>query len=210
MNNEQNGDYAVVRRDFRDKPGNGLKREVRFVRAQHSSNSESASATSAAAIGEDYLALVLPTAAKPDPHAPAAGPALCDVCKLPLDAGDGHATSIAHQACLRHTHPPSALDRRRKGLAYLESYGWDPDGRRGLGAERSDGILFPIKPREKQGRAGVGAPELAKKAEAPKVQKAGAKQARKVAAKDKEVRERLQRMFYADEQVEKYLGPDAW
>lgn len=208
MINEHNGDDAVIRRDFRDKPGDGLKREVRFVKAQHSS--ESTSATSTAAIGDDYLALVLPSTAKPDPEAAAAQPALCDVCKLPLVADDAHDTSIAHQVCLRHTHPPSALDRRRKGLAYLESYGWDPDGRRGLGAERSGGILFPIKPREKKGRAGVGAPELAKRAEAPKVQKVGAKQARKMAAKDKEARERLQRKFYQDEQVERYLGPDAW
>ena len=211
MNSDQNEDDTIIRRDFRDKPATGLKREVRFVKAQHPSNTESPESTRRAAIGRDYLALVLPAGAAAPPSADAPAPAVCDVCGLPLGADDGHDNSIAHQACLPHTHPPSALDRRRRGLAYLESYGWDPDGRRGLGAARSGGMLFPIKPKEKRDRAGVGAPEpVAKKEAKPKVQKLNAKQARKLAAKDKEARERLQRLFYADGQVEKYLGPSAW
>jgi hypothetical protein len=220
MSSEEDGDVTIIQRDFRDKAGNGLQREVQFVKAQHPPlTSESTSTTSAAAIGENYLALVLPATHEADSRAADGGPAVCEVCHLPLRVDDGraagksgHDNSIAHQVCLRHTHPPSALDRRRKGLVYLEAYGWDPDGRRGLGSA-SEGILYPIKPKEKKDRAGIGAPEpLARKSvEAqPKVQKVNAKQARKMAAKDKETRERLQRMFYADEKVEKYLGPDAW
>jgi hypothetical protein len=209
MSDEENEDDSIKRRDFRDKPA--THREVRFVRAQHPSATEPPEAARCAAIGQDYLSLVLPSSTDASP--PADSPTLCDVCKLPLSADDGggHATSIAHQACLPHTHPPSALDRRRRGLAYLEARGWDPDARRGLGAELSEGILFPIKPKEKKDRAGVGAPEpVAKREVKPKVQKLNAKQARSMAARDKEARERLQRMFYADEQVEKYLGPNAW
>jgi len=218
MSSEEDGDVTIIQRDFRDKAGNGLQREVQFVKAQHAPlTTESTSTANAAAIGKNYLALVLPAAKESDSRAREA-PAVCAVCQLPLRVDDdsarqsGHDNSIAHQVCLRHTHPPSALDRRRKGLVYLESYGWDPDGRRGLGSA-SEGILYPIKPKEKKDRAGIGAPEPAarKSAEAqPKVQKVNAKQARKMAAKDKEARERLQRMFYADEKVEKYLGPDAW
>ena len=62
----------------------------------------------------------------------------CEICHRsinPSEPSAPHETSIAHQICLQHSHPPSHIDRRRKGLAVLEGQGWDPDSRRGLGAE---------------------------------------------------------------------------
>jgi hypothetical protein len=216
MTSKEGDDLIITQRDFREKAANGLKREIQFVKAQSPSfTSKSASATNPADIGDNYLALVLPAAKETDSQLQDRHD-LCEICKLPLRVEDitvqsRHENSVAHQVCLRHTHPPSALDRSRKGLVYLESYGWDPDSRRGLGPA-SEGILYPIQPKEKKDRAGIGAPLPTKKSEEaqPKVQKVNAKQARKMAAEDKKAREKLQRMFYADEQLEKYLGPNAW
>lgn len=60
--------------------------------------------------------------------------ARCDICHRPVTASDAqtqvnHERSITHQICLQHSHPPSHIDRTRKGLNVLESQGWDPDTR---------------------------------------------------------------------------------
>lgn len=170
----------------------------------------------------------LPTAASTPPSSKEPASALetaecCEVCNLPLvpavsrtpSSSDGtkilpHEASLAHQVCLSHSHPPSHLDRTRHGLRYLESYGWDPDSRRGLGAPGREGIREPIKSRVKNDTVGLGVkidPIKAKAAvKEAKVQKLNAKEVRKMEMEGKKKRERLQEMFYRNEDIERYLG----
>jgi hypothetical protein len=152
---------------------------------------------------------------------------LCAICSLPfsdsetaarpkpLDPSDSriapksrpHEASLAHQVCLAHSHPPSHLDRTRKGLAYLSTYGWDPDSRLGLGSE-GQGIQFPIKTKAKDDKLGIGVvlPKPGEMKRKEKVVKLDAGKVRKVQERDKRKRERLQEMFYRSEDVERYLG----
>lgn len=149
--------------------------------------------------------------------------AICDICKLPIATGDNggefagvkshdnsHDKSLAHQACLEHSHPPSHLDRNRQGLRYLSSYGWDPDARRGLGATGT-GIRMPIKARPKNDTLGLGLPALSTLSKVTKQppKKLDAKQTRKSEAEAQKERHRLRNSFYQNEDVEKYLGPYA-
>lgn len=126
-----------------------------------------------------------------------------------------HEASLAHQVCLPHAHPPSALDRRRKGVAILQSYGWNPDERRGLGVEEA-GILHPIKVSEKRDRLGLAEKvddeqsAKLKHNKAPKKREARRLDAGKIRKLDDQARRRddkLREMFYRDNEVEKYLGP---
>ncbi|CRL29407.1 D111/G-patch [Penicillium camemberti] len=169
----------------------------------------------------------------PPPIGPAPAPApasapvaseYCEVCKLPIpkataDATDQnprpHESSLAHQICLTHSHPPSHLDRTRSGLRYLSTYGWDPDSRLGLGASGREGIREPIKPRAKHGTAGLGTgldrdgDPLPPKPPPVKVQKLNAKQVRNKIAEDKKRAERIRKAFYQNDEVLKYLGEGA-
>lgn len=143
---------------------------------------------------------------------------ICNVCKMPVDPSsprDSHTSSLVHQICLPHAHPPSALDRKRKGISILSSYGWDPDARTGLGAE-GEGILHPVKAKEKRDTVGLGhgkddedearmkPKKKVKKRE--EVKKLDAGQIRKMDDLQKKKDKRLREMFYANEDVEKYLG----
>ena len=116
-----------------------------------------------------------------------------------------HEASIAHQVCLQHSHPPSHIDRKRKGLHLLQSHGFDPDARQGLGAQ-GQGIQYPIKVKLKEDKLGIGAvmPEGVQREE--KVRGLDAKKVRKMHEKDRRKAERLREMFYRNEDVEKYLG----
>ena len=93
----------------------------------------------------------------------------CDVCNLPISDPQSqsqqeptststrpHEASLAHQVCLKHSHPPSHLDRTRAGMRYLSTYGWNPDSRLGLGAPGREGIREPLKGRIKHDTAGLG------------------------------------------------------
>ncbi|TAQ86960.1 hypothetical protein B7494_g4715 [Chlorociboria aeruginascens] len=158
--------------------GAGIKRKrVHFVPSS-SAATPSPRDASGQSISDMYLNLVLPkdsistktaqpVAAVSDTQEGLPEPAVCDICNLPLSAASPetshsdpksrpHEASLAHQVCLTHSHPPSHLDRHRKGLAYLSSYGWDPDSRLGLGA-KGEGIKFPIKLKEKDDKLGIGA-----------------------------------------------------
>lgn len=161
-------------------------------------------------------------------------PEICGICRLPLESTDPtttsipketipecadvevqlslpkyrpHEASLAHQVCLQHSHPPSHLDRNRKGLAYLSAYGWDPDARRGLGAE-GQGIQFPIKTKSKDDKLGIGVvppkPGEIRKNERPQMLDAG--KVRKLQERDRRKGEKLRDMFYRSEDVERYLG----
>ncbi|KAH8593450.1 hypothetical protein B0O99DRAFT_627222 [Bisporella sp. PMI_857] len=153
---------------------------------------------------------------------------VCTVCHLPLSSVDDetesrlstrqteetplsrlrpHEASLAHQVCLEHSHPPSHLDRKRKGLAYLSSYGWDPDSRLGLGAE-GQGIRIPIKAKPKDDKLGIGVvlPDLSEIPKRVKTEKLDAGKVRKMYEKDKRKGERLRNLFYGNDDVERYLG----
>ncbi|KAE9371559.1 hypothetical protein N431DRAFT_426210 [Stipitochalara longipes BDJ] len=151
---------------------------------------------------------------------------VCEICNLPLaTTPDGltagntseeidalakrrpHEASLAHQVCLTHSHPPSHLDRNRKGLAYLSSYGWDPDARVGLGVS-GQGIQYPIKTKPKDDKLGIGVvlPKEADRKKKEKVEKLDAGKVRKLQEKDKKTAERLREMFYRNDDVERYLG----
>lgn len=153
---------------------------------------------------------------------------ICEVCKMPMrrslskdspnaNTGDDttiqrkashhHEASIAHQVCLTHSHPPSALDRTRMGLSVLESQGWDPDSRTGLGAE-GQGVHYPIKLKPKDDNLGIGVvvPKdfQPKKKEKPKF--LDAKKVRKMAAEDRKRTDQLQKQIFGKVDLERYLG----
>lgn len=198
----------------------GLRhKQVKFVPASAGNLATTAEneppAAAASSVADFYLNIVLP----PKPTGAAAETAeaaaeICEVCQLPL--GDGtaaaasaskHATSIAHQACLAHSHPPSALDRSRMGLAVLQSQGWNPDERRGLGVSQQ-GMQYPIKVTPKDDTLGIGVkvPKNLEARKKDKVQKLDAGGARKKAAEEKKRRDKLQQHFYGNSDIEKYLG----
>ncbi|ORY65301.1 G-patch domain-containing protein [Pseudomassariella vexata] len=202
--------------------GAGLRRkQVVFVPASSgnlNSMEENISAAPARSVADMYLDLVLPNGSASASATPESiTTQLCEVCDWPLDQDPSdnlqrdrpnqkHEASIAHQVCLTHSHPPSALDRSRMGLAVLSAQGWDPDARRGLGATQS-GIQYPIKVKPKKDTLGIGVKVprvLEPKKE--KVQKLDAKKARQMALEDKKRREQLQRQFYGNSDLQKYLG----
>ena len=187
--------------------------------------------TPAISAGERYLNIVLKHGASTVDHKPTSaevsGPessatqqqhevkgAVCGVCNLPIEAPENatstastnHESTIAHMVCLTHSHTPSHLDRSRHGLKYLSSYGWDPDSRQGLGAT-GEGIRAPIKAKVKHDTVGLGVKIKGnKKPLDAKVERLDAKQVRKKDMEDRRKWDRLQQMFYRNDDVEKYLG----
>lgn len=201
--------------------GAGLHRKpIAFLPAKAGGLSSTSEATaSSKSVADLYLDIVLSKETKSNLATPdTTTPPMCEICQLPLDekiagsaAGTSHSrpheASLAHQVCLAHSHPPSALDRSRLGLSVLQSQGWDPDSRGGLGVTHQ-GMQYPIKVKEKHDNLGIGV-KVPKKLEAykrDKPQKLDAGKVRKMAAEDKKRRERLQRQFYGNGEVEKYLG----
>ena len=146
---------------------------------------------------------------------------LCPICHLPLSTSDpststatisttiktSHESSIAHQVCLTHSHPPSHLDREHVGLKYLSSYGWDPDSRQGLGA-KGEGIRAPIKGKIKNDTTGLGVDATSggkiQKLKEPVI-RLNAKQVRDQEAAAKRTEARLRDAFYGKD-LEQYLG----
>ncbi|KAK3323921.1 hypothetical protein B0T19DRAFT_217046 [Cercophora scortea] len=186
-------------------------------------------------VADLYLSMVLPKDNKTTKNAVNVGEpgaVICEVCRLPLEsepasAGssdvdntttatsktDGkkvHEKSFAHQVCLPHSYPPSALDRSRMGLSYLSQYGWDPDARKGLGAAEQ-GITFPIKATPKYSNLGVGV-HVPKNLPPPKEKKErllDAGKVRKQARKDKHKAEIIRQQLFGNQDLEKYLGQGA-
>lgn len=163
------------------------------------------------------------------------GTGVCEICNLPVTTKSTkdadldevettsittkhtpHEASMVHQICLQHSHPPSHLDRTRHGLRYLASYGWDPDSRVGLGAEGRTGILQPIKPKAKTTTSGLGlakedeeaitARKDLRKQQQEQRQKLNAKQVRLAHLADKRKGEKLRELFYASDDIQRYLG----
>lgn len=139
----------------------------------------------------------------PKPDAP-----ICPICSLPITTSvRKHEASLAHQVSLEHSHPPSALDRSRMGLRTLQSQGWDPDARRGLGLDGA-GVRYPVKANIKEDTLGIGAtaeePQRNKEAEKPPRQLT-AKERKALAAQERQRAERLQAEIYGSVDVERYL-----
>jgi hypothetical protein len=216
--------YSVPLKDQRYF-GAGIKRQrVHFVPSSTSETTTPAGASTPSALSasERYLQIVLNKASsEPSPSSDTtldkAGPKVCDICKAQYEGHEAtHCSSLVHQIALPHSHPPSALDRTRKGLSIMQSYGWNPDERLGLGAQR-EGILHPIKAKEKRDTVGLGVnlnndePTLKKQrkpAEKSKpVERLDAGKIRKLEQNNKKRHERLQTLFYSNDEVDKYLGP---
>ncbi|KIY04133.1 uncharacterized protein Z520_00825 [Fonsecaea multimorphosa CBS 102226] len=222
--------------------GAGIRRKkINFVPASTSDSQllpTSKPSTSSTSAASRYLAIVLPQDdgdARENPEeedSSAAGHQapqgiICAVCNQPISSTDdddalsnaNHETSIAHQVCLKHSHPPSDLDRDRVGLRYLSTYGWDPDSRRGLGA-REEGIRVPIKTKEKNDTVGLretadedemSALKRKKKhslKKEDKIVKLDAKQVRLMDGEAKKRAAKLRQLFYGRD-LEKYLGPNS-
>ena len=164
-------------------------------------------------LAEKYMAIMFPNG-QPQPKADAY-PA-CGICGEPLKEQDQriHFLSPAHQAALPRAPIPSAIDRTRMGLKYMSKHGYDVDARVGLGAS-GQGMLFPLVPKEKRDKFGLG---IDKKQHEKKRALGGASAAdvkegrldagkvRKLAKVEKRKHDKLQRMFYGNDEVEKYLG----
>lgn len=215
--------------------GAGIKRtRVKFVPSTDSVTATAPSNTPAKSVSDLYLSLVLPSdegtqhsnasATVPLDKSESVESQVCEICNLPLtsiapsqigstDESEDrtkirpHEASLAHQVCLQHSHPPSHLDRNRKGLTYLSAYGWDPDARLGLGAS-GQGIQFPIKTKPKDDKMGIGLvlPKEADRRKKVKTEKLDAGKVRKMHEKDKKKAETLREMFYRNDDVERYLG----
>lgn len=237
MSEDGYDDYDDVPLQHKKPFGSGLRRnEIKFVPASSEDpkvSEKSAGNSQGKSISDFYLNMVLK---KPDPSAQAARVVdaddgattveeVCEICKIPLTskpAGSNtdprgakqpsrHEASIAHQVCLAHSHPPSALDRNRMGLAVLASQGWDPDARTGLGAA-GQGVQYPVKAKPKDDHLGVGVVvpkdfRVKKDQERPKL--LDAKKVRKMAADDRRRTDKLQQQIFGRVDLERYLGPGA-
>ncbi|KAJ6445032.1 G-patch domain-containingprotein [Purpureocillium lavendulum] len=209
--------------------GAGLKRKkIEFVRATESDPSLPSSSTSSASkgtlTGDLYASIVLgegssksdPASRRESPGAPTDNddePAICPVCSFPITTSlREHEATLVHQISLTHSHPPSGLDRNRMGLRTLQSQGWDPDARRGLGLG-GEGPQYPIKVIAKQDNLGIGASaqeaskDAAKKKETQQAppRQLTAKERKALAAKERQRAERLQAEIYGRVDVERYL-----
>lgn len=221
---EDEEDKADVPLHYKKPFGAGLKRKrIEFVRATEADKAISASATTedqGRAVGDLYARIVLgrpKTASAPAPasrqESAAAStdqqPETCAVCSLPITTSlRQHDASLAHQVSLTHSHPPSALNRSRMGLRTLQSQGWDPDARRGLGLE-GEGVRFPVKASGKDDNLGIGAtaPEPVSRPVAQR-RKLTAREIKAGAARERLRAERLQAELYGRVDVERYLRGD--
>lgn len=230
-NDDDDDDYDKIPLQHQRPFGAGLHRKpIAFVSAlgggQLKSVDDSAAGRPQQNVADIYLSLVLSEDAARSKSAPPTSSSItegissssppnetCPVCKLPLQAESGtHAQSFAHQVCLPHSQPPSALDRTRMGLTYLSAYGWDPDARKGLGAAQQ-GIQFPVKAKVKDDKLGIGirVPRGLPPPPPPrkKEQLLDAKKVRKMALEERKRAAEIRRELFGDGKLEKYLGSGA-
>lgn len=195
--------------------GRGLwKNPVAFVPAAPEVKPTSSNTIDGQSVAQKYLAIMFPNG-QPTPNLDTYP--LCGICGEPVKEADHriHFLSAAHQAALPRAPIPSAIDRTRMGLKYMQSHGWDVDARMGLGA-RGEGMLFPLVPKEKRDKLGLGIDKKAEERRRKLVSGASvagkgeirldAGKIQKLAKVEKKKHENLQRMFYGNDEVEKYLG----
>lgn len=210
--------------------GSGIRMEpVKFVPASSDLQSvatepSSVSTQAGQSAADAYLSIVMAKAKTKPPSEIKDGDAsdgppqiFCETCRVSVGTTEQdhrqHQTTMAHQLSLQHSHPPSALDRSRMGLTYLRTYGWDPDSRKGLGAD-AQGIVYPLKGTVREDNAGLGIdtkPEDGKKEKKPepKPRRLDAGKVRKKAEEDRKKTERLRQQLYSNVDLEKYLGSGA-
>ncbi|KAF4126930.1 G-patch domain [Geosmithia morbida] len=188
-------------------------------RSSGSSKTKPDQAASTARMGDDSESREAVPAAPPSSSSEEHGneqEAICTICSLSITGSVArHNASLAHQASLEHSHPPSALDRSRMGLRALKAQGWDPDARRGLGRE-GEGVRYPIKTAAKEDTLGIGAVipppgagSAGKKEQArPPARPMGAKEMRRLAEEERRRGEDLHRELYGRVDVERYLRGD--
>ncbi|KAF2791765.1 hypothetical protein K505DRAFT_409018 [Melanomma pulvis-pyrius CBS 109.77] len=206
---DDDDDDGISTKPFVDQPayGRGLWRfPINFVPA--SSEPPPAPATPTVdpnSIVAKYLAIVFPNG-RPPP-APKSTLPICEICGTTIDENDPrpHILSAVHQISVPRVPPPSSIDRSRMGLRYMEKHGFDVDARKGLGST-SQGILFPIVPKEKQNTHGLGFQVKKGVVEKKAIVKLDAGKVRKMAEAEKKKDAELRKMFYGDDKVEKYLG----
>lgn len=234
--NGNDDDYDDIPLQHQRPFGAGLhRRPIAFVSALGGGQLKSVDDTPAnkpqTNVADLYLSMVLPkeedttrsksappTTSATTPESPPTEVTTCPVCNLPLTANENgsraHAQSLAHQLCLPHSNPPSALDRSRMGLAYLSAYGWDPDARKGLGAAQQ-GIPYPVKAKARDDRLGLGVevpkglPSSTKKVGSQGQGLLDAKKVRKMAAEERKRAVRIREELFGDGKIEKYLGKGA-
>ncbi|KAF7558759.1 hypothetical protein G7046_g5396 [Stylonectria norvegica] len=196
--------------------GAGLKRQrVEFVPAQEPDQGITATTTAKPdfSIGDLYASVVMKKTSPATDPGPAEDPVpskvdeprLCPICALPTTASSRpHEASLAHQVCVTHSHPPSALDRSRMGLRALAAQGWNPDARQGLG-RGGEGMRYPIKVVAKEDTLGVGAkvPEGVRRRE-EKPTALNPKEMRQLAERERAKGLRLQRELFGSVDVERY------
>ena len=235
MSTNDEEDYEEVPLVSRRYFGAGLKRKrVQFVPSSSHGATQSLPTTLSRSAADQYLSIVLgkPAQGEKATSAPLNGsqvatsdveeePAgsneaescdrnepICEICHRQITDNDStalHETSIAHQICLEHSHPPSHLDRKRKGLAVLENHGWDLDSRRGLGSQ-GGGILYPIKAKENPAKAGLGLDQIRLPVKIEKVATLDAGKTRLLEKEGKKKAAKLRDAFYRTDDMEKYLG----
>ena len=212
--------------------GAGVKRRrIDFVPASNAEASSTQDISTKPSLANKYLSIVLPKDTSSSESTPRRTPevdqdgklgiTLCAICKQPLSTSkdkvaiNSHESSIAHQVCLTHSHPPSHLDREHVGLRYLQEYGWDPDSRTGLGS-RQEGIRVPIKAKEKHDTTGLRElndeedNKLKKKTRPKKDEPVVLLDAGKVRKQELEAKRRAEKLrssFYGPD-LSQYLGPD--
>lgn len=195
--------------------GRGLwKNRINFVPATTNHPvAPTTSTTIGKTMAEKYRAIMFPNG-ESQPRAEAYPS--CGICGEPVKETDQriHFLSPAHQAALPRAPIPSAIDRTRMGLKYMSKHGYDVDARVGLGAS-GQGMLFPLVPKEKRDKLGLGTD---KKEHAKRRALGGAStfevkegrldagKVRKLASVEKRKHDKLQKMFYGNDEVEKYLG----
>jgi len=215
--------------------GTGLyNKKIAFVPAASGDLNTTAGAPAEAqgkAVSDLYLSMVLCRGPQAEPalaeeaQDESTRVELCEICRLPVGSGGApdeaaagrarkapsHETTLAHQVCLTHSHPPSAVDRRRMGLSVLEARGWDADARRGLGPD-GEGMRFPLKTVPKDDKLGLGIAVPKDGAEGKAKEKPkllDAKKVRKMAQEDKKRSAKLRQELFGNVDLEKYLGKGA-
>jgi len=231
----EHDEYEIPLRDQRYF-GSGLKRKrVKFVQSASEPAVQTVSTSTPSTVADRYLSIVLkqegsasardrlteePSEDQRTNPGRSTDPPLallvdsspesivCEICHREITAADAdrHESSIAHQIALQHSHPPSDVDRRRKGFAVLESQGWDPDSRLGLGAA-GEGRLYPVRAIENPEKAGLGL-KYAKPQPVEKPVKLDASKVQLLEKEGKKRAEALRNAFYRSEEVEKYLGQE--
>lgn len=242
MSHSDDEEYTIPLQDKRVFAAGIKRKRVHFVAASDTACNNAAPMSSGPSASDFYLNLVLPkqdsssttraSSALPqasiEQHTAAlespATEVVCQTCGLPIDTSSSitpHAALLAHQLSLPHSHPPSSLSRTHPGLRILQSQGWDPDSRLGLGA-MGGGIRFPIKAKEKGNKMGVGASipvpkkgdaevsmavqeSRIKKKKEDERKKKGKGWLKKQVEQERRKGDKLKDLFYGSEELDKHL-----